>query len=562
MPVNLPSLLSKRLTGIQIPVWLLAVITVFFFLNLGGFLLFDHDEGAFSEATRGMFERNDFITTWLNDRIRFDKPILIYWLQAASISLFGTEVWAFRLPSALAGLGWTLGIFWFCRRYLNDATATVAALIAASSLGINMIAHVATADALLNALLASTLLLMYVYIREPQKPLLYAIYILMALGVLTKGPVAVAIPLMVATPFYLLHGLKTELLRALFFIPGWIVFLLIAAPWYILEYLAHGQDFIDGFILKHNVNRFNNAMEGHDGGFLFYPVVLPFILAPFGALLLRMLPSIKNLKPGKDSLDAYLWIWFLVVLILFSLASTKLPHYILYGCTPLVILMARYRHWLHSRLLSALFPAILMGVFVAFPLLLPLAQERLTNPIEIATAERAAHYFNRDFTMLAALTLIVSLVLIFWRRFSPWFALLLVGGVQALFIWFVFVPAMSESQQRPVWEAAQFARTLDEPVYTQSIDMPSFNVYYDQVTERRGLEIGEVGFGREDRLAKDTRREGIHYDVLFQSGPIMIVRRIPAPERTEPHDTKPQNTDADLPADDESAPHNTSGADT
>ncbi|WP_297004224.1 ArnT family glycosyltransferase, partial [Thalassolituus sp. UBA6592] len=236
MPVNLTHLLNKRLTGIQIPVWLLAVITAFFFLNLGGFLLFDHDEGAFSEATRGMFERNDFITTWLNDRIRFDKPILIYWLQAASISVFGTEVWAFRLPSALAGMAWTLGIFAFCRRYLNDTTAIVAALIASSALGINMISHVATADALLNALLSSTLLLMYVYSRQPQKALLYGIYILMAFGVLTKGPVAVAIPLMVAALFYLSHGLRKELLQAIFFIPGWIVFLLIAASWYILEY--------------------------------------------------------------------------------------------------------------------------------------------------------------------------------------------------------------------------------------------------------------------------------------------------------------------------------------
>ena len=83
---------------LPMPLWLFATVAAVFFLNLNGYLLFDHDEGAFSEATRGMFERNDFITTYLNDRVRFDKPILIYWLQAASISIFGTEVWAFRLP--------------------------------------------------------------------------------------------------------------------------------------------------------------------------------------------------------------------------------------------------------------------------------------------------------------------------------------------------------------------------------------------------------------------------------------------------------------------------------
>lgn len=525
MPVNL----QWRVPGLNIPGWLLATLAAFFFLNLNGYLLFDHDEGAFSEATRGMFERHDFITTWLNDRVRFDKPILIYWLQAASISVFGHEVWAFRLPSALAGLGWSLAIFSFTRRYVDEKTAVVGALIASSALGINMITHVATADALLNAILATTLLLMYGYSRTPQNKLLVAIYLLMALGVLTKGPVAVAIPLMVSALFYLSHGLRTEFLRAIFFIPGWILFVAIAAPWYILEYQAQGQAFIDGFFMKHNVNRFNNAMEGHDGGFLFYPLVLPFVLAPFGGLLLRILPSARNLKPGRDALDAFLWIWFLVVLILFSLASTKLPHYILYGCTPLVILMARYRHWLHSRLLALIFPALLFTLAAAFPLLIPVAEQRLTNPIEIATAQRAALFFNQDLSTLAALAGIISVALILWRRISPWFALLLVGGVQTLFVWFVFVPAFSEAQQRPVWDAAQFARLLDEPVYTQSIDMPSFNVYLNKVTERRPLNIGEVGFGREDRLQRDTEDRGIHYDVLFQSGPIMIVRRIAQP---------------------------------
>lgn len=525
MPVNL----QWRVPGLNIPGWLLAVLAAFFFLNLNGYLLFDHDEGAFSEATRGMFERHDFITTWLNDRVRFDKPILIYWLQAASISVFGHEVWAFRLPSALAGLGWSLAIFSFTRRYVDEKAAVVAALIASSALGINMITHVATADALLNAILATTLLLMYGYSRAPQNRLLVAIYALMALGVLTKGPVAVAIPLMVAALFYLSHGLRAEFLRAIFFFPGWILFIAIAAPWYILEYQAQGQAFIDGFFMKHNVNRFNNAMEGHDGGFLFYPLVLPFVLAPFGGLLLRILPSAKHLKPGRDALDAFLWIWFLVVLILFSLASTKLPHYILYGCTPLVILMARYRHWLHSRLLALVFPALLFTLAAAFPLLIPVAEQRLTNPIEIATAQRAALFFNQDLSLLAALAGIISITLILWRRISPWFALLLVGGIQSLFVWFVFVPAFSEAQQRPVWEAAQFAKLLDQPVYTQSIDMPSFNVYLNKVTERRPLNIGEIGFGREDRLQRDTRDNGIHYDVLFQSGPIMIVRRIAQP---------------------------------
>src|SRR2546421_12128481 len=76
-----------------------AVITSFFLL-LGGAPLFDVDEGAFSEATLEMFERGDFASTYLNGEPRYDKPILVYWLQAAGVALLGPSEWAFRLPSA------------------------------------------------------------------------------------------------------------------------------------------------------------------------------------------------------------------------------------------------------------------------------------------------------------------------------------------------------------------------------------------------------------------------------------------------------------------------------
>ena len=206
--------------------------------------------------------------------------------------------------------------------------------------------------------------------------------------------------------------------------------------------------------------------------------------------------------------------------MLFSLASTKLPHYILYGVTPLVILMARYRYMLTSRWLAAAFPVILFGLLTAFPLLIPYVEATLTNPIEIATAQRAHTYFDAAFTISVAIASLVAIGIIFWRRISPWFALVVTGVIQSLVVWFLFVPTYSDTQQLPVYEAAMFARTLDEPVITQSVDLPSFNVYLDKVTERRALEAGEVGFAREDRVDSVGQ-----FDTLFKSGPIMIIRK-------------------------------------
>ena len=72
--------------------------------GLGGTALWEPDEPRFAEATRQMFERGDFLTPWFNGRPRFEKPILLYWLQAPFVALMGPVETAFRLPAALAGL--------------------------------------------------------------------------------------------------------------------------------------------------------------------------------------------------------------------------------------------------------------------------------------------------------------------------------------------------------------------------------------------------------------------------------------------------------------------------
>src|SRR3954453_21717398 len=116
----------------------LAVVASFFWL-LGAAPLFDVDEGAFSQATLEMFERGDFLSTYLNGEPRYDKPILVYWLQAAAVALLGPSEWAFRLPPALgASLGpWLPSRF--PRRYYGEERALLAAVVLATSLGVFII---------------------------------------------------------------------------------------------------------------------------------------------------------------------------------------------------------------------------------------------------------------------------------------------------------------------------------------------------------------------------------------------------------------------------------------
>src|SRR3954462_12439203 len=147
--------MTEKLAGIDRKlVWLMFLLPLAAFLfNLGSIPLFDVDEGAFSEATREMFVRPDFLSNCLIGAPRFDKPILIYWCQAIFVWLFGPNEWAFRLPSALAASGWCWAVGMFAGEQgakTGDAgrAAIFGTTVAATSLGVIFIGRAATADAL------------------------------------------------------------------------------------------------------------------------------------------------------------------------------------------------------------------------------------------------------------------------------------------------------------------------------------------------------------------------------------------------------------------------------
>src|SRR5690349_7965866 len=238
--------------------------------NLGGALLYDVDEGAFSEATREMLERHDFVTTYLNGQLRFDKPILIYWLQALSVSVFGLHEWSLRLPSALAASGWLWTIMVFVRRRLDVTTAIIAMTFAGTAVGVLAIGRAATADALLNLCLCAALLDAYGYSETARRAQLIRAYVWMGLGMLTKGPVALIVPFLVTGIFFVVAGRTREWLKAIVDPLGWALLLAIALPWYVLEFAEQGVLFFKGFFMRHNVDRFTETLQGHRGAWFYY----------------------------------------------------------------------------------------------------------------------------------------------------------------------------------------------------------------------------------------------------------------------------------------------------
>ena len=500
------------------PMLLLAVaLYLGLFFRLGAFALFDVDEGAFSEATREMLERGDFVTTWLNGAPRFDKPILIYWLQAASVSLLGLDEFALRLPSALASAAWVLAIVAFTRRQAGSEAGYAAGFIAATTLGLSVVGRGAIADGLLNLFLALSMFDIYRYMIERRVLYRRRAWLWMALGMLAKGPVALLVPAVVSLVVYGLHGRLNGWWKALRDPVGWLILVAVAGPWYLLETMRQGQAFIDGFFLHHNIERFGQALQGHSGGLLYYVPVVLLLLLPYTGLFLKTLPALR--RTFSSPLDSLLWCWFLFVFLFFSLARTKLPHYLIYGLTPVFVLMALHRHALASRVLAFVPPLLMLAFVAAMPML---ARRLVPHMPNLYLREMLANVeaFPPGWDYAAVALLLAVLALALMPRTALWPRLAGCALICTFAMGYLALPAIAALQQQPVKEAALFARAMGLPVQTWQFNVPSFSLYRGAVTPRADvLHKGDVVLTRSDELARLGKVE-----VLYHKGGVVLAR--------------------------------------
>jgi 4-amino-4-deoxy-L-arabinose transferase-like glycosyltransferase len=334
------------------------VVCLVLFVNLGAAPLTDLDEGAFSEATREMMARGDFISPWLLDAPRFDKPVLIHWLQMAAFSVTGFTSYGARLPSALMGLVWVGGIagwaYLIASRLVPNLRAQVygwAVLIAGTCLGIPAMSRAATADATLNAFLVLTLFCLWRALwpsKETESGRLWmrlaAIFV--GLGLLTKGPIAILVP--VAASLIGAAACGSQVLKRWLRLASdpvaWGIALLIAAPWYLLQFQAQGMAFVQGFLGLHNLGRFTSTMHGFSAGPVYYPAWILIATLPWTIpTLMTFLEVWGTSERGRLLRSPELrmaWAVFVFVLVFFSFSATKLPHYGFYGLSGLVVLVS------------------------------------------------------------------------------------------------------------------------------------------------------------------------------------------------------------------------------
>ncbi len=322
---------------------LLIIFGTAFLQFLGRFPLFEPDEGRYAEIPREMLERGDFITPMLNYVKYFEKPVLHYWLNAISQAMFGQNEFAARLPGTLAGLVCVLFTYHLGRTLFDRRTGFLAALILGTCTGFMVQARINLTDMTLTCCLTLALGCFIIAARDdaPQKRLYYYLaYIFAALAVLAKGLIGIVFPGAIIFLFCLLSR-QWRLLKEMRIATGLLLFLLVAAPWFILVSL-HNPEFPNFFFIREHFQRFTSTVHQRYQPFWFFAPVLLGTMLPWSFFIpLGLRGTWRNrLAPqGREAL--FLAIWVVFIFVFFSKSNSKLVPYILPLFPPLAILIGR-----------------------------------------------------------------------------------------------------------------------------------------------------------------------------------------------------------------------------
>ena len=523
---------SLRLLGA-----LMTVLLALWIARLGAAPLFDVDEGAFAEATRELTLAHDWGSTTLNGVDRFDKPILIYWFQAISLKVFGLNEFAVRLPSALAAFLWCLAIGHFAWRRFGPSVAIAAAGILATSLGPMLIGRAATADSLLNLLLTIATLDIWRHLENGRDWPRRRAFAWIGLGLLAKGPVALLIPAAAAGLWLLTNRDRSRLLRLVSDPKAWALMIGIAAPWYIYAVARHGMAFVTGFLLHHNVERFTGSLEGHAGSLFYYLEVLPGAMMPWTPLLVPIALQLR--ARWKEPVNRFMLVWLGFVLAFFSLSGTKLPHYVLYGFTPLVLLAAqelvRAKLAVRIALCATIIAVIALGS--VSPWIAHEASLRTHEPLYQALLASAP---PAPWTWIGVPLGLLAFALTIWvpnvRNYlsesdGAVFAALLAAGWMVLAV----LPWWGQTVQDPIRTLARTVpiaqmTLLDRQRVVQwRLHQPSVAFYLNQTALRADPVNGDWALTRIDRIKPD---ELAKLEVVQQVRGYALVR--PAPAASEP----------------------------
>jgi 4-amino-4-deoxy-L-arabinose transferase-like glycosyltransferase len=322
--------------------WLLAVV-IALSIHLGGFPLFDPDEGRNAEVGREMAATNDYVMPRLDGLPYLDKPIVYFAAEAVAMEVLGPTETAARLPALLFTLINAAFLWWFMRRCLaseseGQQSDLIAAIVfLATPLAISF-SRTVIFDSALALFITMATAFFYLACEEESRKWSGLAWLAIGLGIITKGPVALALPLLVAIPY----AIWRKRFRALWSWSGLGLFILAVTPWVWAISLAI-PDFLHYVLVTETAQRLaTKALKRTGPPWYFIPYIIGGAL-PWSIVLLGSPKAIDR----RDRFTIFLLLWIAIPFLFFSISQSKRPQYILPLMAPVALLVARI--WRDAR---------------------------------------------------------------------------------------------------------------------------------------------------------------------------------------------------------------------
>jgi 4-amino-4-deoxy-L-arabinose transferase-like glycosyltransferase len=267
-----------------------------------------------------MEQSGEYLTPHPNSAVYFHKPPLYAWLATLSFKWFGLTEFAGRFWAALFGILGVYAVYLFAKELYGERPARLSALVLATSPLYVVLSKMALVDIALSFFITLSLYFFYLgYKENGKKEWFYSMYFAMALGTMTKGPLGLLVPGL-AILIFLFMEKKLPFVKEMEALKGLGIYLLIASPWFIIETVREGSYFLKVIFGQFLFSIYMSPMQQHPGPIYYYLFVIVLGMIPWSGVFVSAIFK----KP-----HALLLSLFLVMLAIFSTASTKVPGYFL-----------------------------------------------------------------------------------------------------------------------------------------------------------------------------------------------------------------------------------------
>jgi 4-amino-4-deoxy-L-arabinose transferase-like glycosyltransferase len=313
-----------------------------YFIDLGGSSIWDANEAFYVETPREMMEHGDYVTPTFNYEARLNKPVLSYWVVAAFYRVFGVSPGVQRLPIAIGAIVMIATAFFLAWAGSSDTDRRIeSALWSAIGLAITprllMFARRIFIDVYISMFIGLTLLFFALAERYPERRRLFLVlmYVAVGLGVLTKGPIAMALPGLIFAVYLVMHR-ELRRVGSMMIPAGIVIVAAIVLPYCAALYSRHGWGPIASFIVGENLARYTDGV-GVDATrpFWFYLPVLFSDSFPWSVFLIVAaaagLRTRQNAAPVDDPARrarTLMWLWITLTVLFFTLSAAKQDLYI------------------------------------------------------------------------------------------------------------------------------------------------------------------------------------------------------------------------------------------